>query len=109
MTNERIPKPVKKVTLGGDCQYELVDMAYNLAIDEYEKYHQQEMRLQGEVYQAAIYAVDKKIQRLQKVYSKRIDALDRLLVCYRLGSKPSEKLMDDLDKTKEMLRRAKGK
>lgn len=38
-----------------------------------------------------------------KILWARIDALEKLLVCYRVGRSPSEKLHVELDKTKKVL------
>ena len=37
---------------------------------------------------------------------ERIDALEELLVCYRIGRRPTEKLHKKLDKTKAALKKA---
>ena len=34
-----------------------------------------------------------------RILARRVGLLDRLLVCYRLGSRPGEKLLDDLERT----------
>jgi len=38
-----------------------------------------------------------------KILWARIDALEKLLVCYRTGKPPSEKLFSELEKTKKKL------
>ena len=40
---------------------------------------------------------------LIKILMSRIDALEQLLVCYRVGKNPTEKLHTRLDKTKKAL------
>lgn len=40
---------------------------------------------------------------LVKILMSRIDALEQLLVCYRIGKNPTEKLHNQLDKTKKAL------
>ena len=38
-----------------------------------------------------------------KLLWDRIDALEKLLVCYRVGKHPSEKLFTELEKTKKSI------
>lgn len=40
---------------------------------------------------------------LVDLQSKRIEALEKMCVCYRLHKRPSEKLLDKLTTTKEAL------
>ncbi len=45
----------------------------------------------------------KMLEERNKALEKRIEALEQLLVCYRLGKRPSEMLSKKLEKTKEAL------
>lgn len=40
---------------------------------------------------------------LEKAQAARIDALERLLVCYRTGKRPSESLLAKLDASRDAL------
>lgn len=44
-----------------------------------------------------------KITSIIKLLWRRIDALERLLVCYRLDKRPTEKLFTELEKTKKTI------
>jgi len=50
-------------------------------------------------------------KEVAKEANKRIEALEELLVCYRVGRRPSERLFNELNKTKnkweELLKQTK--
>ena len=56
----------------------------------------------------AIVTLDDRITELVKAGTARTNALDGLLVCYRLGKRPSEKLFDQLTKSGIAWEKAKG-
>ena len=39
----------------------------------------------------------------EKLLSERVDALEKLLACYRTGQRPTEKLLNELDRTKRAI------
>lgn len=44
---------------------------------------------------------------LEKEQDKLIENLEKLLICYRIGKKPSEKLLDDIHNGKEKIKEIK--
>jgi phage pi2 protein 07 len=47
---------------------------------------------------------NQKLWEQLKVKDERIEAIEQLLVCYRLGKRPTEKLFSKLEKTKQALK-----